>query len=89
MMAASEQQQSLFREAPVGCVSPAECLFGDWVHRPDIDARWGWEERGLPSRVCWWRRYRWETLPGPSSIAESGEAAGRSAEVAAVDVAGR
>jgi hypothetical protein len=44
--------------------SPVKTLpFADWVLRPDVDGRLGWEAPNLPERVRWWARFRFEELP--------------------------
>jgi len=42
---------------------PASRLFSDWVLRPDVSGRLGWEPPDLPEEARWWGRCDWEDLP--------------------------
>lgn len=39
--------------------------FFEWVLRPDIDGRMGWEPPNLPEEKRWWARYRFPAPPRP------------------------
>jgi hypothetical protein len=54
---------------------------GDWVQRPDVDGRMGWEPENLPEWRRWWAMWRFEDLPTGESLARKAQAA-RQAEVA-------
>lgn len=32
--------------------------FADWILRPDVDGRMGWEPADLPESARWWSRFR-------------------------------
>jgi len=53
---------------PQGTASPSgsdgkASPFADWVLRPDVSGRLGWEPPGLPEDERWWARSTWEDLP--------------------------
>jgi hypothetical protein len=42
---------------------PAHHPFAQWVHRPDVHSRMGWERPDLSEADRWWARYDFEELP--------------------------
>jgi len=55
-------------EAPADALpEPTPGGFDDWVLRPDVAGRLGWERPDLPEADRWWARSSWEDLkPRPA-----------------------
>lgn len=76
-IAGGPERQRTLDELTHSITSP-DREFADWVRRPDVHGRMGWEAPGLPERARWWAWRDWDALPqGPpcaDPTAESGEA---------------
>jgi len=81
-----ERQRTLDEQRPQRTAPPKPARlenqpYADWVRRPDVRGRLGWEAPGLPERARWWAYRDWDDFPkGPpcaDPLGESGEAAGR------------